>query len=219
MAKCYREKSLCIHPQECTAKGRDAQHQSRHDSFSLPLNKWLLSFSISTLTWKLWFRYQLAIDLGIVNEAILLSTLKFTNCIFKKCLHVWTILQVFSEQEKQRPLNYSTLKRCTIHFKELPAVETASMSIQWRQGRGYDLTKENSLCWYNLLCCSAITNHGHACSSVGRSVHYNAITGKHVEVSLGGEKNPNESSPPCRRGLNYIIILHLLQSYSNEILY
>lgn len=142
-----------------------------------------------------------------------------TNCIFKKCLHVWTILQVFSEQEKQRPLNYSTLKRCTIHLKELPAVETASMSIQWRQGRGYDLTKENSLCWYNLLYCSAITNHGHACSSVGKSVHYNAITGKHVEASLGGEKNPNESSPPCRRGLNYIIILHLLQSYSNEILY
>lgn len=122
-----------------------------------------------------------------------------TNCIFKKCVHVWTILQVSSEQEKQRPLNWSTLKRCTVHFKELPAVETAPISIQWRQGRGYDLTKENSLFWYNLLCCSAIMNHGHACSSVDKWVHYNAITSKCVEVSLGGEKNPNKSSSPMQK--------------------
>lgn len=37
---------------------------------------------------------------------------------------------------------YSTLKRCIVHFKELPAVEIASMSIQWRQGKGYGMIKK-----------------------------------------------------------------------------
>lgn len=105
-------------------------------------------------------------------------------------------------------------KRCAVYFQELPAVETPSMSTQWSQGRGYDLTKENNLCWYTLLSCSAITNHGHAWSSVDKSVHSTAINNKCGSIVGWGKRkkstwviSPMQKRPPLHNYTAFAIIL------------
>lgn len=69
-----------------------------------------------------------------------------TNCIFKKCLHLWTILQVSSEQEKQSIAHWrdalSILKNY-LQGKFLPCLYNGDKAkvMVWLKKTGYtDIT-------------------------------------------------------------------------------